>query len=393
MKRALYVAAMFIALASGFLAAQTKFPLTIVCNENDADVYINNTLYTKTRPNLAIQLPVATYSVKIAKAGFAEFNATVAVTNKGAKLSVTLQKLAQTPTPTPTPTPSPFLPQFPLNVTANVPGAEVYLNSKLVGTTPYGANVTGGTYTVVVKAPGYGDFSQRLQVNGPQQVNATLQPTGVALTISANVPNAQVLLNGNPAGNAPFSSQVPPGSYTVTVRAPGYLDYNQNIVVSGPSQVNAVLQPVTYALTVNANVAGADVIINGSALGKVPYSALALAGGYTIVVRAPGYDDYSQTIVVSGPVQVNALLQPSQASWKVSIPEALVNKSLKGGHWNQIQIYVDGVLQKGDLGQVLPGKHLLRIVSGGLSYETAIDFLAGKQYSIEPAMGFVIKQN
>lgn len=524
MKRTFTLVAILLALVSGTAFAQTKFPLTIVCNEMGADVYINNKLYTKTVPNLVIQLPAATYSVKIAKAGFSEFSANVAVTNKGATLSATLAPLA--PAAPAAPAPSPFLPSFPLTVNANVAGADVYLNNKPSGKTPFGANVIGGTYEIVVRAPGYSDFSQRVQVNGPMTVNATLQAMGAQLTVSSNVQGAEVLINKNPAGKTPFSATVAPGSYAVTVRAPGFVEFNQNVVVSGPVQVNATLQPLSFALTVSANVQGAGVFINGNQAGKTPFSATVAPGSYSVSVRAPGFVDFNQNVVVNGPVQVNATLQqvtfaltvsanvpgadvylnnnlagkapfsaqlpagsyavtvraagyvdfnqnvvvsgpaqvnaalqpltyqltvdavnfkgaqvlingnpagqtpfaamlppatygvtikapgftdfaasvalngpqqvqatlqPAPASWQVVVPDAAANKDLKGGHWSQIQVYVDGVLQKASSAQVTPGRHVLRIVSGGLAVESPVDFQPGKAYTFEASLGFTVK--
>ncbi len=386
MKRRIAFAAIALALVASAAFAQTKFPLTITCNEMGADVYINNKLYTKTTPNLKIQLPVATYSIKIAKAGFNEFSATVSVTNRGAVLNANLLPLAaQVPPPTP------FLPHFPLNVTASVRGAEVLIDNVYAGQAPLGKEVVGGTHEVVVRAAGYAEFRQRVQVKGPVQVNAVLQPLGATLSVNSNVAGAEVIINNNPAGRVPLSAQVPPGSYSVTVRAPGYLDFNQNLVVNGPTQVYATLQGMSYSLSISANVQGAEVLINGNPVGRAPYSTQLPPGSYALTVRAPGYLDYSQTVAVNGPLQVNALLQPALASWQLVLPEGLTNRDLKGGHWAQIQVYVDGVLQKGQNGLMPSGRHLVRIVSGGLSYEAQIDFQPGRSYSLEPSFGFTVR--
>jgi len=372
--------------------AQTKFPLRVNCNLSDADLYINDKLYTKTTPNLVIQLPPATYSIKVARQGYLEYKANVTVPAGGTTLSVTLQPIGGATAPAVIPAPS-LLATIPLNVLSNVAGAEVYLSGRLVGNTPLSTMVVAATYDIVVKAPGYLDFSQRLQVRSATQVNATLTPQIMqfGLSVNANVAGADVFINGNPAGKTPFNAQVPQGSYTVTVRAPGYIDFSQNLVVNGPVQVNASLQPLAAVVTVAANVQGADVFINGNPAGKTPFNAQVPFGSYTILVRAAGYADFSQNVLVNGPVQVNAILQPLMAGWQLSLPDAAVNKDLKGGHWSQIQIYIDGALQKGSTGQVMPGRRLVRIVSGALQAETLIDFQAGRSYAIEPAFGVMVK--
>jgi hypothetical protein len=322
MKRIFLALAALFALSSAF--AQTKFPLTIVCNEMGADVYINNNLYTKTMPNLVIQLPPAVYSITIAKPGFNEFNQSVTVRARGTVLNVILQPLQA---PAMVPPPNTLLPMFPLNISSNVAGAQVYLNGKLSGQTPFGLRVVGGTYEIRVTAPGYADFQQRMNVRSPTQINAMLQGMSSQLSISSNVNGAEVIINGNPAGRTPFMGQMPMGSYSVRVRAPGYIDFQQDLVIG------------------------------------------------------------------NGPAQINAILQGATASWQLNMPESLVNKGNgrdQGQHRN-VQFWVDGALQNGFAGQLMPGRHVLRFISGELAVETQVDIQAGRAYVFEPFLGLNIK--
>lgn len=523
MKRFISVLFMIV-LIIGAVSAQNRGALQIQCNQSGAQVFIANKLMGTTNPNFATLLPAGTYAVKVAKAGFEEFNATINHQSSGTILQVNLlPKGSVAPAPAPAPAPSlfplqvlanqpnsevlingqskgraPITVQVPagqytvivrapnmiefrqvvdvngpvtvnanamapqpqqLTVSSNVQGAEVLINKNPAGKTPFSATVAPGSYAVTVRAPGFVEFNQNVVVSGPVQVNATLQPLSFALTVSANVQGAGVFINGNQAGKTPFSATVAPGSYSVSVRAPGFVDFNQNVVVNGPVQVNATLQQVTFALTVSANVPGADVYLNNNLAGKAPFSAQLPAGSYAVTVRAAGYVDFNQNVVVSGPAQVNAALQPltyqltvdavnfkgaqvlingnpagqtpfaamlppatygvtikapgftdfaasvalngpqqvqatlqpAPASWQVVVPDAAANKDLKGGHWSQIQVYVDGVLQKASSAQVTPGRHVLRIVSGGLAVESPVDFQPGKAYTFEASLGFTVK--
>ena len=114
-------------------------------------------------------------------------------------------------------------------------------------------------------------------------------------------------------------------------------------------------------------------------------------GGYSVVVRAPGYNDYVASVTLNGPQTVMAALQPAAAGWQILLPEAYTNKDLKGGHWSHIQVYVDGQLQKSPSGQVVAGRHVIRLVSGGLAVETIVEFQAGRTYSFEPTLGLTVK--
>ena len=391
------VLSLFTFLIVSSVYAQTKFPLTIICSEMEADVYVNNRLYTKTTPNLQIQLPPAVYSIKIAKAGFNEFNSNVKVKAGGTVLSVDLQPLSA---PAQIKGPTPLVPTFPLNIVSNVPGAQVFINDQFKGTTPFGQNVIGGGhYNIRVSAPGYSDFTQTVTVKSPTQLNVMLQGSSSQLIISSNVAGADVYINGNLAGKTPFQAQVPQGSYNVLVKAPGYLDFNQSVVVGGgQNQVNAMLQGMSYQVNFDANVRGAVVFLNGQQYGQTPCAANLNPGTYSVAVRAPGYVDYQAQISVNGPQALNVALQPQTAPWQFAVPNALSNRDIKPGSMdNGMQLWIDGAPQPeiaGPIfssGQLTPGRHTIRFVSGGLSVETQVDIQAGKAYTFEPFMGITIK--
>jgi len=162
-------------------------------------------------------------------------------------------------------------------------------------------------------------------------------------------------------------------------------------VVNGATQVNANLQPNQVGLSVTANVQGAEVFLNGSRVGNVPLSLNVIPGSYNVTVKASGFGDYNQSVVVNGPTQVNAVLMGIMSSWQINVPDNMVNKDMKGGHWSQIQVYLDGNLQRGPSGQVGAGRHVIRVTSGGMAVELVFDAQAGRSYTFEPFMGITVK--
>jgi hypothetical protein len=272
----------------------------------------------------------------------------------------------------------------PANASVSVDGALLKGNAA--------PNLAAGQHSVLVRAPGYLDYNAVVTLTGNMNISVSLQPAAFQLSVNAaNVKGAQVLINGNPAGQTPFGAQLAPGSYTVTIRAPGFVDYNQNVVMNGPVQVNASLQPLSYQLNVNTGaLRGAQVILNGSVVGQTPYSASLQPGGYSLTLRLPGYGDYSVQLNMNGPQTVSAVLQPLAATWQLSLPDSSVNKDMRGGHWSQIQVYIDGAPVKGNQGQFFPGRHTIRVVSGGMAAETFVDAQSGQVYTIEPMIGISV---
>jgi len=228
MKKALLALSMLIVLGTAFaqenaqMNAQFKQPLIINCNENNADVFINDQPVAKTARNLLIRLAPGMYSVRVSKAGFEDYiNEQVSVRSQGgATLRISLRPapiapasapiapapaVVAAPAPVIAPAPAPggnmtmnaspapaqaFAPaqasqggsnrafvgaSFPLNVDSNVRGAQIYVNGQLIGQAPLGLQVSRGVYEIRVTAPGYQDFVQSLNVRSPEQVNAVLQ--------------------------------------------------------------------------------------------------------------------------------------------------------------------------------------------------------------------------
>src|SRR6056297_3475813 len=87
-------------------------------------------------------------------------------------------------------------------------------------------------------------------------------PSTYELTVNANVKAYQVLIEGKAIkGN---SITVEAGTYEVKVRANGYFDWQTNVEVNSNKTINATLQPIQYQLSIDSNISGAKVFINGN---------------------------------------------------------------------------------------------------------------------------------
>jgi hypothetical protein len=328
-----------------------------MCNVSGAQVFLAGQLVGTTTPNLMLNVRVGNYPLRIIKPGFNDFNQVVNVDGDGTTVRVMLQ--------------------------ARGDGPALNLNDGKMQPVPEGKELNRQSDNA--PAP-INNFEKK---GAAPNVIVAPQVMNFDLAISANVNNAEVIINGNPAGRTPFLAQVPAGTYALKVRAPGYLDYNQNIVVgNGPAQFNVALQPLGYQVSVNSNVQGAAVLVNGQQLGQTPYATTLAPGNYAIIVRATGYLDYQVQLSVNGPQQVNASLMPATASWQLNIPEALLNRQ---GQRRGMQLLLDGAPQNGTSGQILPGRHVIRFVTGDLAVETQVDIQAGRAYVFEPSLGINVR--
>lgn len=299
-----------------------------------------------------------------------------------------------------------------LNIQCNEVGAEVYINGRLAGkTTPnFSFLVPQGNVQVRVQKNGFRTFETVVRAGtSPVTLNVTLQRIGAVVTpppppppqnynlqINANVAGAEVIINNVSAGRVPFSASLAPGSYTLVVRAPGYLDYVENLVISGNRTVNAVLQGMMVPLVLNNLRPGAEIFLNGARIGvanSATFTAQVAPGTYTVTIRLGGFLDFTTQVTVgsSAPQTIAPVFQPQPASYSFNIPANIQNPDMKGNPWSQIRLYVDGVAQKDFRGQVAPGRHTIRLVSGAFAFETTFDFEAGRTYTFEPFLGLNVR--
>ena len=186
-------------------------------------------------------------------------------------------------------------------------GADVYLDGRFQGTTPLRATSQPGRRTVRIELDGYRTFETtlRLSPGESRRVSADLErvPTTGTLRFESNPDGADVFVDGRFEGTTPIAArEFQSGTYQVTFERSGYTSERRNVTVRrGESQTVSVrLSPLLGALRVNANVGGAQVFLDGRAVGQIRSGSGVLEveslepGEYQLTLVAPGYE----TVVV-----------------------------------------------------------------------------------------------
>ncbi len=299
-----------------------------------------------------------------------------------------------------------------LNIQSNQTGAQVFINDRLVGyTNPnFSFLVQPGRYDVRVSKDGYPDFKTSVSVgSSPVTIIANLGPGNpppttttiplppppprYSLTVTANVPGAQVFINGSYAGNAPFGTSFAPGSYSVSVRAEGYTEFRQNVVVNGHVTVAATLYPLGYEVYIDSpGIRGADVYRNSTWVGTTPYRDTWAPGYYTVTVKSPGYNDFYDSFTLSAPRLIQANLQSATIPYEIRLPEALSERESKGPKWKQFRLFIDSAQVYSTYGSLIPGRHTLTLEIGGISFDSTFQVLQGKPCVIEPGFTVTVTQ-
>ncbi len=108
-----------------------------------------------------------------------------------------------------------------VKVVNTVANAMLFIDGREVGALPLPAQtLTAGEHTISVRRPGFAPFTKKVVVaNRPLPIDAKLTPIAAVLTVTCDVPEAQVFLNGKLLGVAPLKDrEVAAGTVEVTVK-------------------------------------------------------------------------------------------------------------------------------------------------------------------------------
>lgn len=195
------------------------FNLTITANAPNAQVSVNGAAMGNAPVTVSVES--GTYRVQVTAPGYEAYDANVSVTNN-TSLAATLKQQSGK-----------------ITITANVIGADVYLNNVKAGVTPFTTDLPFGSYNLKISAPGYQDYAAGIVVSGPQNIVANLVPLmgTVKLNISDRFFGKQ---HKNPLGLIEFYADnirqkeltvsVAPGTHTFRLEF-GVIALETNLVV------------------------------------------------------------------------------------------------------------------------------------------------------------------
>jgi hypothetical protein len=139
----------------------------------------------------------------------------------------------------------PLRPACRLRVTTEPPGATVTVEGKVVLALTPGLSelLPPGEVDVVIVLAGHEAVQKRVNLVGREEpLSVTLTP-GVKVSVTANVPHAEVRLDGALIGEAPLDLAVPQkGKHTVVVSKPGWSQFTRVLTkVKGNERIAATL--------------------------------------------------------------------------------------------------------------------------------------------------------
>lgn len=189
--------------------------------------------------------------------------------------------------------------------TAPEEGAEVYLNGKLIGTTPFVSEILEPKeYKLQVKSKLYLPFAAELAVEDnavTDTVSCTLKPNFGELSVNC-AQETNIFINGEDYGTNPQEVRLTPGFYTVETKKQSHHNQKEIVeIVADNAKTLTLGEPVAKygSADITTNVIESVVYIDGEKEGESPIIITGLLeGNHEVEIRKDGYRTHYATIEV-----------------------------------------------------------------------------------------------
>ncbi|MDX9846861.1 MAG: PEGA domain-containing protein [Tenuifilaceae bacterium] len=196
-----------------------------------------------------------------------------------------------------------------LAINSTPAGANVFIEERLVGTTPYTGQFPEGDYTYRIELPRYHPEAGKITLKGKREtLNFNLRPRFGNISVTSSPENGMMIyLNDENTGKTtPATIEgVISGSQTVKLISQWYQPQSKTVTVNDNQTTTAsfTMEPAFASITVKTTPT-ADILINGTKKANGSYTDRMLTGIYTLKAELDKhYPEERQLIVEAGKAQ------------------------------------------------------------------------------------------
>ena len=252
--------------------------LIVNSKPSEAAVYMNGEFLGST-PYENEKIPVGSHRLVIKKTGYSDYSSSVRVDiNKLSSISADLTMAAR------------------MRISSDPSGAEVLINDKSVGNTPYNSQIVLGEYTITITKPGYKPYVEKVNISDSKTVisrNQKLEPVTGSVEILVR-PYGSIFIDDVLKAQditSRFKVDLPGGKHRLKIVHPTLGSTSKEILITGETvqKYNFDLSR-ELRLNVVSNPSYCEIFINGQTTGKYTPAQLRLkVGSYNMMVKKDGY--------------------------------------------------------------------------------------------------------
>jgi len=182
-------------------------------------------------------------------------------------------------------------------------GAEIYLDNKLKGVTPFKGDLLPGEYKILVKKePGYKEVTDILKISSGETSlkNYTLTPKYL-LIINSTPESADVKIDGKYVGKTPAQIELPKSECQLALeKGAQWTKIDEQLNLNpGRNVIQRSLERIRYSLFIKTDPTGARVFIDNNPIGISPIRKSDLFGELNIKIEKDGFTTIEDSVIIN----------------------------------------------------------------------------------------------
>ena len=192
-----------------------------------------------------------------------------------------------------------------LEITSDPSGATVSILGKERGKTPFKCSLLPAVYVCKLELPGYKTELVRAEIKQgtDKKIHAELNPVTASVMLTSVPSAAPVIFQGKKAGETPLIlKDLPYGEYTAELNKSGYTKRTVSWKMNEdgrPIQIKTDLASNVGTLKITSNPTGATVTLDGTVMGRTPFTERVEEGRHNLEIAREGYVTLKQVVTVT----------------------------------------------------------------------------------------------
>ena len=196
-----------------------------------------------------------------------------------------------------------------------------------------------GDYDIHVTAEGYYPLSAAVTVDqrDSQTIELQLQALPGLLSVHSEPAGASVIVDGESVGKTPLRNlPLAEGKHELRLEESRHLPIEQTLQITGrrvQQQLQLKMAPAWAEVVVKSLPSGADILVDGEAVGQTPATVEILQGERQLILQLQTYADWQQTLQVNASENLDlgvVTLQPAAGELALSSVPGSANVTLDG---------------------------------------------------------------
>ena len=195
-------------------------------------------------------------------------------------------------------------------------GAEVFIDGRQEGRSPYRVELPPGPHVVKLQSPGYKSYEKKFTMPDGNDLDVTVAMVPVvaqgpgALELAVSPIGAAVSVDGKPVAvndAGLFATELPPGAHVASISRNGFRAREErfSVVASQVTKLGVKLSEIDPSitsplLTIQSVPEGAQLSIDGTPVGNTPFSQPFAKGAHRFTVTRDGFKPREESFELAG---------------------------------------------------------------------------------------------